>query len=75
MTICDINKTPAQAFTLPAHEKKHKLGICALRLRQGRIQKFSYVGQSFLVLKRGGGLDEQIWYLNRAHETERMFFK
>ena len=36
---------------------RHKLDICVLRLRQGRIQAFSYVGQNFLVLKSGGGLD------------------
>ena len=36
---------------------RHKLDICVLRLRQGRIQAFSYVGQNFLVLKWGGGLD------------------
>ena len=33
---------------------RHKLDICVLRLRQGRIQAFSYVGQNFLVLKWGG---------------------
>ena len=36
---------------------RHKLDICVLRLRQGRIQAFSYVGQNFLVLKWGGGFD------------------
>ena len=36
---------------------RHKLDICVLRFRQGRIQAFSYVGQNFLVLKWGGGLD------------------
>ena len=36
---------------------RHKLDICVLRLKQGRIQAFSYVGQNFLVLKWGGGLD------------------
>ena len=36
---------------------RHKLDICVLRLRQGRIQAFSYVGQNFLVLKWGEGLD------------------
>ena len=50
---------------------RHKLDICVLRLRQGRIQAFSYVGQNFLVLKWGGGLDWQIWHCNRAHETKR----
>ena len=30
---------------------RHKLDICILRLRQGQIQAFSYVGQNFLVLK------------------------
>ena len=28
---------------------RHKLDICVLRFRQGRIQAFSYVGQNFLV--------------------------
>ena len=32
---------------------RHKLDICVRRLRQGRIQAFSYVGQNFLVLKWG----------------------
>ena len=50
---------------------RRKLDICVLRLRQGRIQAFSYVGQNFLVLKWGGGLDWQIWHCNRAHETKR----
>ena len=36
---------------------RHKMDICVLQLRQGRIQAFSYVGQNFLVLKWGGGLD------------------
>ena len=36
---------------------RRKLDICVLRFRQGRIQAFSYVGQNFLVLKWGGGLD------------------
>ena len=36
---------------------RHKLDICVLRFRQGRIQAFSSVGQNFLVLKWGGGLD------------------
>ena len=36
---------------------RHKLDICVLRLRQGRIQAISYVGQNFLVLKWGEGLD------------------
>ena len=35
---------------------RHKLDICVLRLRQGRIQEFSYVGQIFLVLKWKGVL-------------------
>ena len=36
---------------------RRKLDICVPRLRQGQIQAFSYVGQNFLVLKWGGGLD------------------
>ena len=49
-----LNKTPAQAFTPPADEKKmhgHNLDICVLRrlrLRQGQIQ-------GFLGLKVGEG--------------------
>ena len=30
--------------------------------------------QEFLGLKEGGGLDLQIWDLNRVHETERTVF-
>ena len=48
----------------------HNLDICAprrLRLRQGQMQ-------GFLGLKVGGGLNLQIWDLNRAHETERTVF-
>ena len=52
-------------------ENGHNLGICVLRrlrLRQGQMQ-------GFLGLKvGGGGLNLQIWDLNRAHETERTVF-
>ena len=68
-----FNKTPAQAFTPPADEKK-----------MGTIWIFVYYAvygsgrgrcRDFLVLKwRGGGLNLQIWDLNRAHETERTVF-
>ena len=60
------NKTPAQAFTPPADEKK-----------MGTIWIFVYYAvygsgrgrcRDFLVLKWGGGLNLQIWDLNRAHE-------
>ena len=66
------NKTPAQAFTPPADEKK-----------MGTIWIFVYYAvygsgrgrcRDFLVLKWGGGLNLQIWDLNRAHETERTLF-
>ena len=64
------NKTPAQAFSLPADEKK-----------MGTIWIFGYYGsgrgrsmQIFLCLKVGKGLDFQKWDLNRAHETERTVF-
>ena len=66
------NKTPAQAFTTPANEKK-----------MGTIWIFVYYAvygsgrgrcRDFLVLKWGGGLNLQIWDLNRAHETERTVF-
>ena len=70
-----INKTPAKAFTPPADEKKMGtiwiVDICVLRrlrLRQGQMQ-------GFLGLKVGrGGLNLQIWDLNRPHETERTVF-
>ena len=68
-----LNKTPAQAFTPPADEKK-----------MGTIWIFVYYAvygsgrgrcRDFLVLKwGGGGLNLQIWDLNRAHETERTVF-
>ena len=67
-----FNKTPAQAFTTPADEKK-----------MGTIWIFVYYAvyssgrgrcRDFLVLKWGGGLNLQIWDLNRAHETERTVF-
>ena len=52
-------------------ENGHNLDICALRrlrLRQGQMQ-------GFLGLKvGGGGLNLQIWDLNRAPETERTVF-
>ena len=51
-------------------ENGHNLDICVLRrlrLRQGQMR-------DFLVLKWGGGLNLQIWDLNRAHETERTVF-
>ena len=47
-----------------------KVPICVLRrlrLRQGQMQ-------GFLGLKVGGGLNFQIWHLNRVHETERTVF-
>ena len=65
-----INKTPAKAFSPPADEKK-----------MGTIWIFVYYavygsgrGRDFLVLKWGGGLNLQIWDLNRPHETERIVF-
>ena len=65
--LCE-NKTPAQAFTPPADEKKMDIfGLRCLRLRHGQMQEF-------LGLKVGGGLDLQIWDLNRANETERTVF-
>ena len=50
-------------------ENGRNLDICVLRrlrLRQGQMQ-------GFLGLKVGGGLNLQIWDLNRAHETETVF--
>ena len=55
------NKTPTQAFTPPADEKK-----------MGTIWIFGYY--LFFGLKVGEGLDFQIWDLNGAHETERTGF-
>ena len=67
------SQMPAQAFTPPADEKK-----------MGTIWIFVYYAvygsgrgrcRDFLVLKwGGGGLNLQIWDLNRAHETERTVF-
>ena len=65
-----LNKTPAQAFTPPADEKKCVLRkeLRRLRLKQGQMQEL-------LGLMAGGGvLDLQIWDLNRAHETETTVF-
>ena len=62
-----LNKTPAQAFTPPAEEKKCVLR--RLRLKQGQMQEL--LG---LMVGEGGGLDLQIWDLNRAHETETTVF-
>ena len=62
------NKTPAQAFTPPADEKKCVLR--RLRLKQGQMQELL----GLMVGGPGGGLDLQIWDLNRAHETERTVF-
>ena len=67
------NKTPAQAFTPPADEKK--MGtiwtlVCYAVYGSGRGRC-----RNFLVLKLGGGdLDLRIWDLNGAHETERSVF-
>ena len=73
MNLNNQNKTPAQAFTPPADEK-----------RVGTIWIFVYYAlygsgrgrcRDFLVLRWGGGcLNLQIWDLNRAHETERTVF-
>ena len=71
IVICNLNETPAQVFTPPADEKK-----------MGTISIFVYYAvygsgrgrcRNFLVSK-GGGLDLQIWDLNRAHETEGTVF-
>ena len=73
LSIC--KQDACTAFTPPADEKK--MGtiwiivsyIRRLRLRQGQMQEF--LG---LKVGEGGGLDLQIWDLNRAHETERTVF-
>ena len=64
------NKTPAQAFTPPGDEKKcvlHKV-LRRLRRKQGQMQ------EPLGLMAGGGGLDLQIWDLNRAHETETTVF-
>ena len=49
-------------------ENGHNLDICVLR----RLRLTQRQMQKFLGLKLGGGgLHLQIWYLNRAHETEK----
>ena len=65
-----LNKTPAQAFTPPADEKKCVLRkvLRRLRLKQGQMQEL--LG----LMAGGGGLNLQIWDLNRAHETETTVF-
>ena len=60
----------AQAFTPPADEKKMgTIWICVYYAVYGSGKGRC---RNFLVLKwgAGGGLDFQIWDLNRAHETE-----
>ena len=57
----ELNKTPAQAFTPPADEKKkngHNMDICVLRrlrLREGQMQGFLglKVGEGVLICKYG----------------------
>ena len=52
-------------------ENGHNLDICILRrlrLRQGQMQGFRGLKVG------GGGLNLQIWELDRAHETERTVF-
>ena len=51
-------------------ENGHNLDICVLR----RLRLSQRQMQGFLGLKVGGGLNLQIWDLNRAHETERTVF-
>ena len=67
-----LDKTPAQAFTSPADEKKMStiwifVYYAVYGSGRGRCR-------DFLVLKWGGGLNLQIWDLNRARETERTVF-
>ena len=68
-----INKTPAQAFTPPADEKK--MDIISIFVYYAVYGSGRGRCRNFLVLKWGGGdLDLQIWDLNRAHETEGTVF-
>ena len=66
------NKTPAQAFTPPADEKK--MGTIWIFVYYAVYGSGRGICRDFLVLKWGGGLNLQIWDLNRAHETERTIF-
>ena len=67
------NKTPAQAFTPPADEKK--MGTIWILVCYAVYGSERGRCRNFLVLKfGGGGLDLRIWDLNRAHETERTVF-
>ena len=68
-----LNKTPAQAFTPPADEKK--MGTIWILVYYAVYSSGRGRYRDFLVLKWGGGcLNLQIWDLNRAHETERTVF-
>ena len=60
-----INKTPAQAFTPPANEKK--MGTIWIFVHYAVYGSSRGRCRDFLVLKWGGGLNLQIWDLNRAH--------
>ena len=67
-----LTQAPDQGAYVSARSGRlYDLDICVLRrlrLRQGQMQ-------GFLGLKvGGGGLNLQIWDLNRAHETERTVF-
>ena len=68
-----LNKTPAQAFTPPADEKKCVLRkvLRRLRLKQGQMPELLGL---MARAGGGGGLDLQIWDLNRAHGTETTVF-
>ena len=68
----DLNKTPAQAFTPPANEKK--MGTIWIFVHYAVYGSGRGRCRDFLVLKWGGELNLQIWDLNRAHETERTVF-
>ena len=67
-----VNKTPAQAFTPPANEKK--MGTIWIFVHYAVYGSGRGRCRDFLVLKWGGGLNLQIWDLNRAPETERTVF-
>ena len=75
ITLYLFNKTPAQAFTLPAEKKWVQTGHLCTTAHAGVNMKstylFKYLNNStnyryreFLGLKVGGGLDFQIWDLN-----------
>ena len=46
-----------RSLRLPTRSKSAQTGHLCTTVQAGAVQAFSYVGQNFLVLKWGGGLD------------------